>query len=73
MVALKTKVLKTLEKGHRKAIVKTSAIDPNGYTVWFYFDGWADYEWKRGAGGIAMDNCDTLQQAIGKARRYVNQ
>lgn len=60
----------TFNGTHRKAVVKDSKIS-NGYTVWFYYDNSQDYEWKRGADGIAMDNCDTLKQAIGKAKRYV--
>lgn len=70
MTAKEVKVICKFEGIYRKAIIKTSAIN-DSFTVWFYFNGYQDYEWKRGANGIAMDSCKTLDQAKGKAKRYI--
>ncbi len=44
----------------------------NHYSVFFYYDGYPDYEWKRGSNGVSCDICDTLKQALNKARYYLN-
>ena len=59
------------EKGERKAIVSKSDWG-FGWIVQFYFGGYQDYEWKRGSGGIALDSDLTKEQAIRKAKYYIN-
>ena len=58
------------EKGKRKAIIKESRF--GGFTVFFYYDGFYDYEWKRCSHGIPCDTCKTLASAKAKAKRYIN-
>mgnify|MGYP007101837774 CR=1 FL=1 len=60
----------TYEKNHRKAII--SKMDDGRYYIIFKYDGYLDYEWKKGSHGVYCDVCDTLQSAKGKARRYIN-
>lgn len=65
------------ENGKRKAIIykkHEGAIIPKEYnfSVFFYYDGLPDYEWKRGSGGVPCDSCVTLEQAKRKAKYYVN-
>ena len=59
----------TFENGKRKAVIKETRF---GYSIFFYYDGFSDKEWKRGAYGMACDNCDTLAKAKAKAKRYVS-
>lgn len=57
---------------HRKAVVKDGKYFCEGkYVVSFYYDGFPDYEWKKGSHGVACDICDTLEQAKRKADYYV--
>lgn len=61
---------------HRVAVITDNTDHPilhdrYPFAVYFYYDGMCDYEWKRGSHGIACDLCETLEQATGKARRYV--
>jgi hypothetical protein len=56
------------ENGKRKAVITETR---HGITVFFYYDGYADKEWKKGSHGMACDVCKTLSQAKGKAKRYV--
>ena len=61
-----------LKKGHRMAIVRDAVgIVTEPYMVSFYYDGLPDFEWKRGSHGIACDLCDTLEQAMRKAKYYL--
>jgi len=63
----------TIRKGNRAAIVVPGTYMVYGkYVVHFYYDGYPDYEWKRGSDGIPCDICDTREQAIRKAKYYVN-
>ena len=55
---------------NRKAIIRKSPY-VKGIVVDFYYDGFPDYEWKRGSAGIACDICETLEQAKAKAKYYV--
>lgn len=57
-------------KGNRKAEVQFSNY-VGKFTVHFYYDGFQDFEWKRGSDGVACDLCDTYEQACRKARYYV--
>lgn len=67
------KRLARYEKGHRVAIVREGTYMSIGKVVVdFYYDGYPDYEWKKGSHGIACEICDTLEQARRKARYYVN-
>lgn len=67
------KRLARYEKGHRVAIVREGTYMCVGKVVVdFYYDGYPDYEWKKGSHGIACEICDTLEQARRKARYYVN-
>jgi hypothetical protein len=63
-----TKVIK-FENGKRRATITESRF---GYSIFFYYDNVLDYEWKRGAHGMACDNCDTLAKAKAKAKRYIS-
>lgn len=58
-----------IENGKRMAIIRESRF---GYSIFFYYDKELDYEWKRGAHGMACDTCDTLAKAKAKAKRYVS-
>ena len=74
---MSTQTIKIYENGHRKTVIKKvnpNAIIPSVYkfTIDLYYDGFPDYEWKRGSGGIACDLCKTLEQAKRKAKHYVN-
>lgn len=54
------------------AIVQdTAGIATEPYTVSFYYDGFPDFEWKRGSHGIACDLCNTIEQAMRKAKYYL--
>lgn len=67
------KRLARYEKGHRVAIVREGTYMSIGKVVVdFYYDGYPDYEWKKGSHGIACEICDSLEQARRKARYYVN-
>ena len=71
------KTIKTYENGKRKAVINKRndmAIVPKEYnfTVYFYYDGLPNYEWKRGSDGLACDLCETLEQAKRKAKYYIN-
>lgn len=68
--------LMTYENKHRKAVIEDNDDCPlvneeYPYTVTFYYDGYRDYEWKRGSYGIPCSICKTMKEAQGKARRYV--
>lgn len=54
----------------KRAEISESSIIP-GWSVSFYYDGFPDYEWKRGSNGVACDTGLTKKQAIRKARYYV--
>jgi len=56
------------ENGKRKAVIEETR---HGISVFFYYDGYLDTQWKKGSHGIACDTCKTLSQAKGKAKRYV--
>lgn len=57
---------------HRTAIVRESkGITLQPYVVDFYYDGYPDFEWKRGSHGMSCDLCDTLEQAKRKANNYI--
>lgn len=61
-----------LKKGHRRAEIKEGMYFTSGqYVVSFYYDGFPDFEWKSGSHGIACDICDTVEQAIRKAKYYL--
>lgn len=61
-----------IEGTHRLAIVRESkGLVNQPYAVSFYYDGYPDYEWKKGSCGIACDLCDTIEQAIRKAKYYI--
>lgn len=67
------KRLARYEKGHRVAIVREGTYMSIGKVVVdFYYDGYPDFEWKKGSHGIACEICDSLEQARRKARYYVN-
>lgn len=71
------KAIKTYENGKRRAVIKKRndiAIIPEKYnfTIFFYYDGFPDYEWKRGSCGVNCDLCETLDQAKRKAKYYIN-
>lgn len=59
-----------LGKGKRKACIRI--MEDGRYYISFLYDGDYDYEWKKGAHGMFCDICNTLQQAKGKAKRYIN-
>lgn len=56
------------ENGKRKAVIEETR---HGISVFFYYDGYPDTEWKRGSHGMWCDTCDTLAKAKAKAKRYV--
>ena len=56
---------------HRMAQVRTSPTIKGEYVVFFYYDNYSDFEWKRGAGGTNCDICKTLEQAKRKANNNV--
>ena len=61
-----------LEDEHRTAIISEGTAFCKGkYVVDFYYDGAPDFEWKRGAHGMACEICNTLNQAKSKAEYYV--
>lgn len=61
------------ESGLRMAIIrKGSYFTADKWVVDFYWNGYVDFEWKRGANGVACDICDTLESAKRKARYYVS-
>lgn len=73
----KMNAIKIYENGKRKAIITkkseyTIVSEKYSYVVNFYYDGFPDYEWKRGAHGIACDLCETLGQAKRKAKYYIS-
>lgn len=49
------------ENGKRKAVIEETR---HGISVFFYYDGYLDTQWKKGSHGIACDTCKTLSQAI---------
>ena len=71
MEVIKTKVLKELKGVHRSVIIKTSATEKNSVVAWFYYDGFSDTEWKRGCGGVSCEICNSILQAVSKAKRYI--
>lgn len=57
---------------HRYAYVHEGEYFCKGkYVVEFLYDGFPDFEWKKGAHGMSCDICDTLKSAKGKVRRYI--
>lgn len=57
---------------HRMARVSEGTYFNKGkYIVSFYYDGYPDYEWKRGSHGIACTICDTLAQAKRISKYYI--
>jgi len=67
------KPIKVYENGKRKAIIReSSGIVSEPYAVDFLYDGYPDYEWKKGSHVVAVELCSTLKQARSKARSYIN-
>ena len=61
-----------LKNGHRMAVIQDAqGIVDKPYSVSFWYDGYPDFQWKRGSGGVACDLCDTVAQAKRKARYYL--
>lgn len=60
-----------IKKGLRRADIMKTPYGV-GYTVYFYYDGYSDYDWKKGSCGCACDTGLTLEQAKRKAKYYVN-
>ena len=71
------KAIKTYENGKKRAVITKRndlAMMPKkyNYVVSFYYEGFPDYEWKRGSHGISCDLCETLEQAKRKAKYYIS-
>lgn len=66
-----SKKLFVVKNGKRMAQIRKTNI-MKGFVVDFYYDGYPDYEWKRGSHGISCDICDTIEQAKRKANYYVS-
>lgn len=64
-------IIKTYDNIHRKAVISISDYFKNKYIINFYYDGYQDYEWKKGSNGISCDIVDSLEKAESKAQRYI--
>lgn len=68
-----TKVLYKKSNETRTAIITEGTYFCKGqFVVRFYYKGYPDFEWKRGAHGMSCDLCDMFEQAKRKANYYVS-
>lgn len=66
-------MIKVYRGTHRRAEIRHGFPPfPEDFVIFFYYDGWSDFEWKRGAGGMNCTICKTQRQAERIARYYIN-